>query len=252
MVGAVKAHQIKAAVIDAAQKDVFASANEMATNILLEHVGNEPTTAVPKMVNLARAANRRRQQTRPRHPTSLDFEISDQHIPEGFLQADVMAGERRHLVFASDSMLELLAKAKNWYIDGTFKVVQAPFTQLLSIHAFIRSDDNMKQVPLCFVLMSGKRKKDYKKILKHVMRLLPQDSKVKTVTVDFEKAVWLAIRDVLPDVKILGCAFHWSHAVWRKVQELGLRRGYMNDKSTHKYILKLMSLPFLPAEHIYS
>ena len=36
-------------------------------------------------------------------------------------------------------MLQLLAKAKVWYIDSTFKVVKEPLTQLLSIHFFVKS-----------------------------------------------------------------------------------------------------------------
>ena len=46
------------------------------------------------------------------------------------------------------------------------------------------------------------------------------------------------------------CFFHWTQAVWRKAQELGLQVTYNTDNNTHKFIQKLLSLPYLPAEHI--
>ena len=35
---------------------------------------------------------------------------------------------------------------------------------------------------------------------------------------DFEKAVWSALRQTLPGVQLKGCSFHWTQALWRKVQ----------------------------------
>ena len=44
---------------------------------------------------------------------------------------------RRHLLFASQQQLEVLCRAKAWYIDGTFKLCRKLFSQLLIINAFV-------------------------------------------------------------------------------------------------------------------
>ena len=58
-----------------------------------------------------------------------------------------------------------------------------------------------------FVVMSGKHKKDYKKVFKTVKSLLPTII-VKTVAINFEAAMWSVLPLVFPGVKILGCYFH--------------------------------------------
>ena len=167
------------------------------------------------------------------------------------MQRDITVGERRHLIFATDDQLKLLSKAKQWYADATFKIIRKPFTQLFSIHAFVKYDGQLKQVPLLFALMSGKRRRDYKKVLCEIRELIGEHAlTVEEVLIDFEGSVWRAIPDILPNVTIRGCAFHWGQAVWRKVQELGLQSSYTNDVGTHKFLRQLLSLPYMPQEHI--
>lgn len=101
------------------------------------------------------------------------MEYIESSIPEEFIRGDVSVGNKRHLIFATDKQLDILANTKTWYIDGTFKVIKHPFYQLLSIHGFIKSGDDMKQVPLCYCVMSGKKKKDYKKVSHHKYIIIP-------------------------------------------------------------------------------
>ena len=60
------------------------------------------------------------------------------------------------------------------------------------------------------------------------------------------------LRDVFGDRVGLrqGCVFHWTQAVWRKCQLLGLQSQYSSDGALQSYARKLLALPFLPAEHV--
>ena len=107
----------------------------------------------------------------------------------------------------------------------------------------------MKQVQLCFSLMSKRRERDYRAVFQAVRDLAP-NLEVVTVTTDFEIAIWTAARAVFEDVTMRGCSFHWAQAVWRKLQELGLATSYMNSGPAQDYMRLIFALPFIPAEHI--
>ena len=87
----------------------------------------------------------------------------------------------------------------------------------MTINAFVKTDDYTKQVPLVFALMSGKKTKDYKAVIKAVLEMLPVPPAVRKITVDFEMTVWKTLRELMPNVDIMGCVFHWTQALWRRV-----------------------------------
>jgi len=65
-----------------------------------------------------------------------------------------------------------------------------------------------------FFFMSRRRKRDNKKVLKKIKSLV-DSPRVSEFVVDYEAAMWSALRKVFPDAKVIGCSFHWSQAVWR-------------------------------------
>ena len=79
--------------------------------------------------------------------------------------------------------------------------------------------------------------------------MLPNPA-VQKVVIDFESAIWGALRKVLPTVKIMGCVFHWTQALWRNIQALGLQSAYTSDYGTFKFLRRVMALPFLPHDQI--
>ena len=62
----------------------------------------------------------------------------------GFLQKDIVTdgdnGTRRHILFGTTNQLDVLARAKRWYIDRTFSIFRRPFYQLFTVHSFVTKD----------------------------------------------------------------------------------------------------------------
>ncbi|KAG1654743.1 hypothetical protein GQR58_024829 [Nymphon striatum] len=207
--GILTAVKIKAEIKSAANQELYDSAESIVKKVTDRYNdADAPSPSRPHME--IRITNRKRESARPKTPEDIKFipdqDFIERQIPEPFLRADIISETSRHIIFATDKKLELLANAKTWYIDGTFKIVTKPFYQLVSIHAFIKSEGNIKQLPLCFVLMSGKKSMDYKKVINYESHLLtvfqtvkqhlPTAPKVSSFVVDFEKGLWKGLRSV--------------------------------------------------------
>jgi len=107
----------------------------------------------------------------------------------------------------------------------------------------------MKQVPIFFIIMSGRRAKDYSTIFSWLKENYAPLN-VKNIVMDFEHAVWKSVKEIFPNVHIQGCLFHWTQSLYRKIQDIGLQTFYHEKKDVFLFCRKLMALPFLPAELI--
>ncbi|KAH3890865.1 hypothetical protein DPMN_014954 [Dreissena polymorpha] len=63
-------------------------------------------------------------------------------------------------------------------------------------------------------------------------------------------SAWQAIRQLYPRATVKGCVFHWNQRVYRKVLNEGLATAYAAKGDKFLFLRKLMSLPYLPSEHI--
>lgn len=113
---------------------------------------------------ISRVANRLCQQLYPDEPNDVNFKLQQNHIPDDFFQANLESSNTCHILFTTREQLKYLSKAKTWYVDGTFKLICHPFSQLLTVNAFVRSGDQTKKVLLLFLLMAEKRRRDYKDV----------------------------------------------------------------------------------------
>ncbi|KAG0721035.1 hypothetical protein GWK47_047272 [Chionoecetes opilio] len=229
----------------------YASASTIVKEGLQKHLPqNTPIANLPKMDALIRATNKCRQKRRPKHPLELQFEWVEEALPKNFVQEDVRVGAYRHTILFTEFDLQLASQARTWYVDATFKSVQSPFKQLWGIHAFISQNKCIKQVPLIQVLMTRRTIGDYSAVLEATKARLPADVSLQSVMMDFETAVWTSFGRIYPDLQLRGCSFHWTQAVWKRIQLYGLSIPYYKKKNTYKFLRQLLCLPFLPAEQI--
>ena len=233
-------------------ENVYQSAAVIVETVLREDMPTDSLCVINPR-NLARAANYTRQKQRPEDPTDIDFELQLGNIVPGFVLQDIAKDTARHIIFATPEQRELLRSVKQVFMDGTFRVVRKPFTQLFSFHGFLMDEDDLvvKQVPLAFVLMSRRRKRDYVAVFKAIRDIAPHLDNVDIdLVTDFEPATWEAAAKVFPKATMHGCSFHWAQAVMRAVQLKGLIVAYKTDLHVNRFIKKLFALPYLPVDEI--
>ncbi|KAK4872511.1 hypothetical protein RN001_014540 [Aquatica leii] len=68
--------------------------------------------------------------------------------------------------------------------------------------------------------------------------------------VDFERASINAVTGQFPEATLCGCFFHFTHCIWRHIQEAGLQQRYNNDPDFALQLKQLAALAFVPEDHL--
>lgn len=118
---------------------------------------------------LSRFINRERQKIRPIEPTYEDFELTIEFIEAHYPNMQVSLHEdttgAKIIFVKSTRSTQILNRAKHLFSDGTFKECPKQFKQIFSIHAFIKSgEDVVKSVPLAFFLTRNRKTPTYRKV----------------------------------------------------------------------------------------
>lgn len=179
--------------------------------------------------------------------------IMDMIIPpkfKTFVFADYRQSPARILVFAGEYCREILRKPNlTVFCDGTFKFCLRPFQQLYTLHVDLGSDShNTNIIPVLYALLPNKTKHIYKTLFRLIKTQIPE-FEPNTFVLDFEKAAMLAIKSIFPSSTIQGCYFHFSRSLWRKADQLGLKKK-TKAKLLKKHIKRCTILALLPREVI--
>ena len=224
----------------------------------------------PLDINVCKMINRVRKDIRAVAPKQdatdiLTWEFITDHLPpkmRHFYRGDstaVTKGERRRsFIFFTDQQKIGLKHVREAIVDGTFKVVDKPHYQLVSVHGTVPGAGPNglvvnKNLPLAYIVMQGKSEADYTSAFQKLKSLVEDDGtpmEVNTFIVDFERAFWNAIRATWANVKVRGCWFHFNQCIYRKVQEFKIEYSFTKQFRTYKMIRRLMTMALIHPLHI--
>jgi hypothetical protein len=154
----------------------------------------------------------------------------------------------QYLLLCSLIGLTILSQSEKWWCDGTFKTAPKFYYQHYIIHGKYK---NKLALPGMFSFMSGKSYDLYSMMLTQLkesaqaagLTLAP-----KIIHCDFEKGAIKAFKMHFPGVKIQGCHFHFTSAIYKKVVEVGLGSLYSGKDAMDSFttwIRMCMAFPFL-------
>lgn len=197
------------------------------------HDREEIGTLVENFDSCRSALQRQRARVRPPIPNTLaeihlDGEWAKTKDGRDLLLFD-NGSANRIIGFSTAENMEILCEASAIYMDGTFRVVPSLFLQLYTLHAFYRG----QMMPLAYFLLADKSQATYARMF----ALLCSYATSRGLTpfqppkfqLDYEIAAIAAIREAFPAALIKGCNFHFTQALWRKVQRVGLASSYKDQ-----------------------
>ena len=99
---------------------------------------------------------------------------------------------------------------------------------MITIHGFYEN----RVWPLVHVLLNSKTTESYNLLFRNLldgMRNRNLYLRPVSVSVDFELGMMVALKNNFSYIVIFGCYFHFTQAVYRKVQEFGLAKAFTSN-----------------------
>jgi hypothetical protein len=154
---------------------------------------------------------------------------------------------KRILIFASPAAQELLKVGKHFLMDGTFKVVDKNFYQMVVIHVW----SDAQYISLVYAILPSKEQEIYSKMFRAILDEVPTFSP-ETMTTDFESGFINVTQNFFPEAKVCLCLFHLCQSVRRKVcNDMGLKKRYESINDDFAVNVRMLpALAFVPPEKV--
>ena len=155
------------------------------------------------------------------------------------------------VAYATRQMLEKLSQTSIIIADGTFKACPEPFEQIYVIFGVF----DERKIPLVFAFLEGKTTHHYRRLFEIIKQKIGENFNIlnwspEKIISDFETGLTLAVQTEFPNAVHWGCYFHFTQAIFRRVQNSGLQMAYRRDEQLKMFFRKFMSVGFLPMDEI--
>lgn len=118
----------------------------------------------------------------------------------------------RIIILSNPKMLKLLAEAKNFASDGTFKIAPHKFYQVYVVRAELERPDRTWWVTVAYVLLKRKTRRTYVRLFQKLTDLCQdygyQRPNPEFWIVDFELPAIKALQQLFPNCDVKGCLYH--------------------------------------------
>ncbi|CAF1277492.1 unnamed protein product [Rotaria sp. Silwood1] len=213
-------------------------------------LSNTVIALLPSEREINSAVNKARRAVAPTIPTTQLFDLSDFYTKalrnNDFLIADKFINRRQRIIlFESHEQLKMLFSAEVILMDGTFSACPKIFDQIYTIHCI----KYKQSFPCVFGLLPNRHKNIYSFLfheLRYAALQMKLDFSPKIVMSDFESGLASAVKSEFTTAKHSFCFFHFTQAIYRNIQQLGLSSMYNDGGNVKSFCRKLMALALLP------
>ena len=136
-----------------------------------------------------------------------------------------------HIIYCSNFFIRKLQNADHWYIDGTW-IYPKGFRQLIIILYYDKS--SKKRYPGLYALINNKTFEGYLELFKKILSIITIENskslKLKSYTTDFEQALINCLSILIPNVRSIGCYYHYYVNIYKNAKKYKLNNdNILND-----------------------
>ena len=242
-----KRDALKQRIIQSVKKDPTKNISEIYENIIEDVPENDENT-IPRFDHIRQTLYYHRKSQLP----SIPYRVSDINFTGSW--GKTTTGKQFLLaksdlfgivIFSTRFFIKNLTECETILSDGTFRTAPVQFKQIYTIFGEL----NRRKIPLVFAFLKKKDTTSYRYVLQVIAEKAISLGKVfrpENFLCDYEKGFIKAVSEDFPDSNLCGCHFHYSQALFRKIQKFHLAGGYKSNPSLSKFFRRLFSLPYIP------